>query len=215
MIFGFLPQNLKTWTVAVGSSIAQLAGFRDELYRCFTGRADCLMDLCDAVLCADGPVRSLAELSLAPEFRRGHGALYDALSAGGIDEERVRDALAAALPEGLPLLFAVDLTTWPRPDAECSAERTHCYACCRRDGRRKTVPGWSCSRVSGVDWGTSSLGMDVVEVAPPYDQAEITSFLANRVVLEALSGMARRRRDARDGTSWDRRQPLLDDREAQ
>jgi agmatinase len=59
------------------------------------------------------------------------------------------------------------------------------------------------------------LGMDVVEVAPPYDQAEITSFLANRVVLEALSGMARRRRDARDGTSWDRRRPLLDGREAQ
>jgi agmatinase len=57
------------------------------------------------------------------------------------------------------------------------------------------------------------LGVDVVEVSPPYDQAEVTSFLANRVVLEALSGIARRRRDARDGTTWDRRQPLLADRE--
>ena len=56
------------------------------------------------------------------------------------------------------------------------------------------------------------LGMDVVEVSPPYDHAEITSFLANRVVLEALSGMARRRRDQADGTTWDRRQPLLDGR---
>lgn len=56
------------------------------------------------------------------------------------------------------------------------------------------------------------LGMDVVEVSPPYDHAEITSFLANRVVLEALSGIARRRRDHRDGTTWDRRQPLLDGR---
>jgi agmatinase len=54
------------------------------------------------------------------------------------------------------------------------------------------------------------VGMDVVEVSPPYDQAEITSFLANRVVLEALGGIARRRRDARDGTSWDPRRPLLD-----
>ena len=54
--------------------------------------------------------------------------------------------------------------------------------------------------------------MDVVEVSPPYDQAEVTSFLANRVVLEALSGIARRRRDAREGTSWDPRQPLLDGR---
>jgi agmatinase len=52
-------------------------------------------------------------------------------------------------------------------------------------------------------------GIDVVEVSPPHDHAEITSFLANRVVLEALSGIARRRRDARDGITWDRRQPLL------
>jgi agmatinase len=37
-------------------------------------------------------------------------------------------------------------------------------------------------------------GVDVVEVAPPYDHAEVTAFLANRVVLEALSGMAWRRR---------------------
>ena len=56
------------------------------------------------------------------------------------------------------------------------------------------------------------LGMDVVEVSPPYDHSEITSFLANRVVLEALSAIARRRRDDREGTRWDPRQPLLDGR---
>jgi agmatinase len=56
------------------------------------------------------------------------------------------------------------------------------------------------------------VGMDVVEVSPPYDHAEITSLLANRVVLEALSGFARRRRDAADGTTWNPRQPLLDGR---
>ena len=37
-------------------------------------------------------------------------------------------------------------------------------------------------------------GLDVVEVSPPYDHAEVTAFLANRVVLEALSGVAWRRR---------------------
>jgi agmatinase len=56
------------------------------------------------------------------------------------------------------------------------------------------------------------VGMDVVEVSPPYDHADITALLGNRVVLEALSGMARRRRDERDGTTWDSRQPLLDAR---
>jgi agmatinase len=44
-------------------------------------------------------------------------------------------------------------------------------------------------------------GMDVVEVAPPYDHAEITAYLANRIVLEALSGLAwRRRRRAGEAT---------------
>lgn len=56
------------------------------------------------------------------------------------------------------------------------------------------------------------VGLDVVEVSPPFDHADITALLGNRVVLEALSAMARRRKDERDGTTWDPRQPLLDDR---
>lgn len=40
------------------------------------------------------------------------------------------------------------------------------------------------------------VGIDVVEVAPAYDSADITAMLANRVVLEALSGIAARRRMA-------------------
>jgi agmatinase len=41
------------------------------------------------------------------------------------------------------------------------------------------------------------VGMDLVEVSPPYDgPGQVTALLANRIVLEALSGMARRRTDA-------------------
>lgn len=36
-------------------------------------------------------------------------------------------------------------------------------------------------------------GMEVVEVSPPYDHADVTALLAHRVVLEALSGIALRR----------------------
>lgn len=53
------------------------------------------------------------------------------------------------------------------------------------------------------------VGMDVVEVAPPYDHADITALLGNRVVLEALSALARRSQDDRNGTRWDPSQPLL------
>lgn len=54
------------------------------------------------------------------------------------------------------------------------------------------------------------VGVEIVEVAPPYDHADITAYLGNRVVLEALSAMARRREDAAAGTRWDPSRPLLD-----
>ncbi len=53
-------------------------------------------------------------------------------------------------------------------------------------------------------------GVDVVEVSPPYDSADITAALANRVVLEALSAIALRRRG--DAASYDPSRPLLDGR---
>ena len=56
------------------------------------------------------------------------------------------------------------------------------------------------------------VGIDVVEVSPPYDHADITAALANRVVLESLSAIARRRRDAATGEAWDPARPLLDGR---
>jgi arginase family enzyme len=55
------------------------------------------------------------------------------------------------------------------------------------------------------------VGLDVVEVAPAYDHADITAYLANRVVLEALSAIARRRQaEAGTAPAWDPRRPLLD-----
>jgi agmatinase len=56
------------------------------------------------------------------------------------------------------------------------------------------------------------VGIDVVEVSPPFDHADITAALANRVCLEALSAIARRRAVAAGGPPWDPAQPLLDGR---
>jgi agmatinase len=41
---------------------------------------------------------------------------------------------------------------------------------------------------------TELVGMDIVEVAPPYDHAETTAMAANRAALEAISALALRRR---------------------
>jgi agmatinase len=52
------------------------------------------------------------------------------------------------------------------------------------------------------------VGIDVVEVSPPFDHADITAILGNRVVLEALSGMAKRKA----GGTWDPEAGLLEGR---
>jgi hypothetical protein len=76
-------------------SLGVLSRFRVDLRACLAARGDELFELADAVLCADGPVWTLAGLSLVPEHRRGHGALYDAVSRGQIVIGRLRRALAA------------------------------------------------------------------------------------------------------------------------
>src|SRR5260221_2366652 len=112
-----------------GQARDRLASFRRELYGCFTARADALSGLADAVLCADGPVKTLVGLSLAPEHQRGHGALYDAVNCGRVGIARLRRAVA-----GLPLPGWVDgrirlggdVSPWLRPGAATSTDRLIC-----------------------------------------------------------------------------------------
>lgn len=47
--------------------------------------------------------------------------------------------------------------------------------------------------VRRLAWEVGFAGMEVVEVSPPYDHAQITALLAHRLVLEGLSGLALRK----------------------
>src|SRR5260370_21148737 len=82
-------------------ALERLRGFRQSLYECLDARADALFELADAVLCAAHAATSLGQLCLEPEFTRGPGALYDALSAGRIDDERFFSLLASELPQAV------------------------------------------------------------------------------------------------------------------
>ena len=69
-------------------------------------------------------MQSLVGLRLALEHRRGHGALYDALSCGTGDANRLRAELTdSPLPRmfGGRIVLAVDGSGWPRPDDEGAA----------------------------------------------------------------------------------------------
>src|SRR5687768_10031033 len=109
------------------SPLARLGAFRSELHACFGRRTDALFELGDALLCRPAPLLSLPHLSLEPVCRRGWGSAYAALAHGRIDAERLRDLLVSSLPPANPLVFAVDVTTWPRCDAETSPERGYYY----------------------------------------------------------------------------------------
>jgi hypothetical protein len=106
------------------SPLVRLGAFRSELHACFPRRADALLELGDALLCAQA-VPSLPDLSLEPVHRRGWGSVYAALARGRIDAERLRDLLASSLPPAGPLVFAVDVTTLGRRSARASPGLNH------------------------------------------------------------------------------------------
>ena len=164
-----------------------LAGFRGELYRCVTARADELFDLCDAVLCADGPVRDLAGLSLVPGHWRGHGAVYDALNAGRIDVPRLRWAVGAvplpAWPDGR-IRLAADVCSWLRPEARTSPERMFCHVHGRGRNAGQMIPGWPYSYVAALGPGPSSwtAPLDAVRLGPDDDATEVTAAQLREVI---------------------------------
>ncbi|MFE5948469.1 transposase, partial [Streptomyces sp. NPDC056480] len=161
--------------------LAELSCFRVGLYEAMTRRADALFELVEAVLCAEGPVVvSLPGLSLQTVHRRGHGAMYDALADSRIDVSRLRVALAGlTLPRGSgrQMSIALDVTPWPRPDAECSPGRLHCHRPCRCDGRRQTIPGWPYQVAAALGGGpTPWTGLlDAVRLGPDDDPTEVTA----------------------------------------
>jgi hypothetical protein len=164
-----------------------LAAFRRELYRCFTVRADALFEVADAVLCAGGPVKTLAGLSLAPEHRRGHGALYDAVNCGEIAIGRLRRSLAGLpLPRaaGGRLVLAVDVSSWLRPGAATSPQRLFCHVYGRGRGQAQMIPGWPYSVVAALEPGRTSWTavLDAVRLGPDDDEAEVTAAQVREVV---------------------------------
>jgi hypothetical protein len=174
------------------TAIGALARFGQEAYECFTARADVLFELTDAVLCTDGPVRSLVGLSLAPEHRRGHGALYDALNCGRIDIARLRNLVAAQqLPKaaGGRMVLAVDVTPWLRPDANTSPNRSFCHTYGRGKGSAEMIPGWPYSMVAALETGRTSWTalLDALRLTPGADVAAVTAEQVRDVVARLIA----------------------------
>ena len=139
------------------------------------------------MLCADGPVRTLAGLSLAPEHRCGHGALYDAVNHGRISIGRLRRVVAGLpLPRaaGGRLVLAVDVSNWLRPGAATSPDRLSCHVYGRGKGQAQMIPGWPYSVIAALEPGRTSWTavLDAVRPGPDDDEAEVTAAQVREVV---------------------------------
>jgi hypothetical protein len=145
---------------------------------------DVLFELCDATLCSPTPVGSVPSLSLEPVFRRSHGSLYKALARGRIDEDRLRRLLVANRPQGWPMVFAVDSSTFDRSDAETSPERGYYYSASKHSAGQPIVAGWSYQWICQLDWAPDSwtAPLDAMRVSPSMDTTTATVAQVRRLV---------------------------------
>lgn len=161
-----------------------MVGFRRALYGCLRSWGDALFDLCDAMLCAPGPLRSVPGLSLEPEFRRSHGSLYKALARGRVEVDRLRKLLVENRPADWPMVFAVDASTWDRCDAETSPERGYYHSASKHSAGQPIVAGWSYQWISQLDWAPDSwtAPLDVTRLSPHDNTTDATIEQVRRLV---------------------------------
>jgi hypothetical protein len=165
---------------------SELFAFRSRLHRCFGRRTDALFELCDALLTA-GSVPSPVHLSLVPVHRRSWGSFYAALEKGRIDEDALKELLASPDPgaENTPV-YAVDVSPWPRCDAEASPGRGYLYHPSRHSAGQPIVAGWAYQLVARLSFERDSWvePVDARRVEPEED--------ANRVATEQVRALVGR-----------------------
>jgi hypothetical protein len=177
-----LPAHPDAW-----AALARLQAFRAGLHGCCTRRGDALVDLADALLSAPGPVTSLPQLSLEAAHRRGWGSLYAALACGRIDAERLRELLARSPLAGGQPIYAVDVTAWPRCDAECSPERGLYYHPSRHSAGQPIVAGWAFQWICQLGFARDSWTAPVdARRLQPADDTDHTAAVQLRALLARL-----------------------------
>ena len=166
-----------------------LQTFRRSFYECLHPRSDALFELADAILSADAAAPSPVHLSLQPAHRRGWGSFYAALTRGRIDAEVLRNLLVRhpLAGSGATPVYAVDVSVWPRCDAECSPERGYYYHPSRHSAGQPIVAGWSYQFVAQLNFVRESWSapVDVERVRPGQDAnvvaaEQVRSFLGRR-----------------------------------
>src|SRR5260370_30251913 len=148
--------------------LAPLATYRAAAYASFGRPRDALFELCDTLL-TTGPVPSLPSLSVQPQQQRKWGSLYDALAAGQISTSTLEQVLSRHPLVGGEPIYAVDVSVWPRCDAETSPERALYYHASRHSAGQPIVAGWAYSWIAQVGFtrDSSTAPLRVRRLRPP------------------------------------------------
>src|SRR6266511_2204488 len=147
-----------------------LQQFRAAMYRTLGQRKDTLFELAEAALVSPSRATTV-RLSLTPLFQRGWASAPAALRLGSLDRDAGRRLVAVSLPVPPPPVrpvWALDGTTWPRPAAATSPERTWGHRVSPGRPQSGVVPAWEYQWLVAVPEPSGSwvLPLDVARRAP-------------------------------------------------
>jgi hypothetical protein len=121
-----------------------LRSFRQAVYRTLGRRKDTLFELLEAALVSTGPA-NLVHLSLAGVFRRRWPSTSDALADGQVRPAQCRALIHRYVdepPGAARPVWVGDGTTWPRPAAKTSRDRTWGHRSTAGIPQDGVVPAW-------------------------------------------------------------------------
>ena len=194
-----------TWPSA--TAVADVHGYGNVGIVHFDAHAD-TADIIDGNLASHGtPMRRLIESGAVPGTHfvqvglRGYWPPQDTFEWMQ-EQGMVWHTMQEIWERGFKAVMATrSARRWPRPTSCTCRSTSTCWTRRTRPGTGTPEPGGITSvdllrMVRQLCYEHDVVGVDVVEVSPAYDHAELTVNAAHRVVFEALAGMAARRRDA-------------------
>ena len=101
-----------------------LQTFRQEVHKLLTKAKDATFELMDAVM-TTRQASSLAEFSLSPMFRRQYPSTYEAIEDCRPQLQQLMQLYIKQIPVQEYIVFGIDHTPWPRPDAKTLKDRTY------------------------------------------------------------------------------------------
>jgi hypothetical protein len=130
-------------------ALEALRAFRHQIYTTMGCRRDALFEIMDAALTAPH-ITAPVYLSQEPQFQRTWGSLYDALQSGTLEGAACERLLRMYPLQDAPPSYAVDVTVWPRCDAETSPQRAFYHHSYRHSNGQPIVAGWAYQWVAHV-----------------------------------------------------------------